>query len=361
MCLWLHIADDKKYKNVVEPAIFFFVAGMAATVVYTINPAISADHFWASRRWVSINYPFLFMYAAVAIVWLYKTPAFKFAGKVAACAATVCTVIYMAWQCRLFAFTTMMSDSDAGLSAIAAALPDDEPTFTSDGVIASVLKYVYKKPVYLFRGKFNSSLENYHTDNNISVDADALRDYISKKGSISVVGNTLFYGMYFDSETILTQSFDGVYPLETAGEYPTILRETYDDISVGRVTYNENGTSKQLIEAMALDTGCEISNGKVEIPQEFTGYALWGPYITLPEGKYKVTFTFADENAVGEGYADVSAELGAEELAHEEINSDSVSMVFEVAKPTDYMEFRLIKESEESAWTVTSVLLEILE
>ncbi len=361
ICIWLYAKDDKKYKDVVEPAAFLFVAGMAATIVYTINPAISPDHFWASRRWVSVNYPFLFLYAAVAIVWLYKTPQFKIIGKIAACSAAVCTVGYMAWQCRLFAFKSMMSDADDSLNAIAEALPDDEPSFTSNGSIASVLKYVYKKPVYMFRGDYNNGLLNYHTEANSTIDVEALSEYIKKNGGISVVGKPQFYTMNLNYETSLVQSFEGVYPTEVKGEYPKELRGTYGDISVGRLTYDENISSNELKDALAMEKSCKLEGDIISIPKELTGFVLWGPYITLPEGKYKITFTFADENASGEGYADISGDFGTYTVASKAIEGSSVTMSFQLNETVNNLEFRLIKESDKNDWKVTSVLLETEE
>lgn len=101
----------------------FLAVGIGCTVVYIYKPGVAPDHIWASRRWVSICYTFITVFAAAGIDGVStkigskilegngsesKSPR-KVCSSISAIMVS-CIAVYMLFQCRLFIFQPMLHE-----------------------------------------------------------------------------------------------------------------------------------------------------------------------------------------------------------------------------------------------------------
>lgn len=215
------------YKNVEKyEAIFLFLAiGISNYIGYGINPYISKDHIWASRRWVTIIIPFLIIMGTLGIQFVYRALAEK--KKSIAIICCVCllggSVSYLLYHDKDFLTTRIMDNLDTQVEGLAAQLEDDTLYITNNEEIASYLRYVYNKRVYL------SKLEK-----------DNIEQYIEKNDEIMYIGN---YASIADLECNkeLVSFFEtrGLFLEKTIGVYPKNLYERTREASIYRLSAND--------------------------------------------------------------------------------------------------------------------------
>jgi hypothetical protein len=84
-------------------------------------------------------------------------------------------------------------------------------------------------------------------------------------------------------------------------------------------------------------------------PADQPGFLLFGPYMILPSGNYALTLSYACAGSDKPGYFDVTASLGAAELAKSVIDpnttpctgeAESMTLRFKIGRPTSGIEFR---------------------
>ena len=68
------VKDEEDY-NQLEAILLFLGIGLISTMLYTVKPSISMDHYWMSRRWVTVNFPFVIVFGMYGIdrVWSSKS------------------------------------------------------------------------------------------------------------------------------------------------------------------------------------------------------------------------------------------------------------------------------------------------
>ncbi len=129
--------------EIVRRNLLLLIYGFAYFIIYIYTPSISEDHMWASRRWVSAAIPIIFICASYAIIWMRKYI------KTGILVIIICIVGYLLYQDNAFLFKPMMKDIHLSYDNYAETLNDNYIYFTDNGYVASVLRYVYGKRIYI--------------------------------------------------------------------------------------------------------------------------------------------------------------------------------------------------------------------
>lgn len=143
--------------EVLKRNLLLFAIGFGYFVVYIYKPAITSDHMWASRRWVSAAIPIIFICASYALVNIAKRQ------RIISVIVSTFIVGYLFYQDAPFLFNTMMKDLHVSYEEYASILEDDKIYFTTNGYIASYLTYVYDKHVYIVSNR--DKMEEYVKQN----------------------------------------------------------------------------------------------------------------------------------------------------------------------------------------------------
>lgn len=336
----------------INALLFFGVCGLGSVVMYSIQPSITPDHFWASRRWVSVNFPFVLMFAASGLGVLWKAAASKKAALIELrIGAALCACFmfgYMAWQCRLFAFRHVMGGVDGQYAALAEVLPDDGIIIADDAQIASVLRFVYDKPVYL-RNWSQATIDTYLEEDRMPLtihgfDGDALMAYLENHGPVYIVGSSGSYWQFGALEQLYNSTLAVDYPTASFGAYPRIYDRWNYDVSVYRLTGGDFSSGYDYLPSMVVGAGYRNDDGS--IVSVGSGPVFYGPYTTLRPGNYSLKVTIRAER-------DISANLYAATQAGQNIlaqtsvtKTGTYTISFTLEETTDNVEFVLSSDND---------------
>lgn len=303
---------------------FFFIGG-SNLFVYLWRPSISADHIWASRRWVTAAIPFVLVLAAYGIsrLRLARWPRYR---RWAQGGCVLVIGAYLLWQCRGFLLTPMWSGIAGDYQVVAETLDDETLYLTTNTETASVFHVVCHKNVRL--------LED---------DPVALKEYLQDNGSLNYLGDSR------DLDLLEVQC-------ELLGEGSVggkMLEETYGHVP-GRWIDRTYTCNRYLVTLRSLDTPqpieltrffttpevAELVEGVGIVGTGAEGHLLYGPYCTLLPGEYEVVFTLT---------GDPDAPLTLEAVAGNQQMLDTVTATgaqelrlhFSIDEPTAEIEFRL--------------------
>jgi len=268
--LWNAISMKARHPIVVP----LIVIGICVLFLFTWRPSITPDHIWASRRWVPQVIPMLILFAAVGLkAFLVKSKARLVRG-----AAVGVLIAYYGASSLAFAspylFQSMMADVRAGYDSVVDALNDVESPngiiLSRDGWAASILTYVYGKETVLIRDQGLELLE--------SGDMDGF----------------LFLGFddFSRGELIHRGSLDGLYLEKNRGQRPQSLYWRSYNASLGRIdtagplsfrSIPTGGRFGSRVGVFEKEVGVVQSSGE-------RGVLLFGPYIAVEPGIYRVTW-----------------------------------------------------------------------
>lgn len=341
--LWRYITGDReKYEKQVEPQLLFIGIGLISTMLYSVRPSITMDHYWMSRRFLPVNFPFLILFGMYGIWMLWENRSrFAIAFKAA---AVVCVAVIFAYVGKHDKIL-MQGSSYAGIlecyDDVAATLPDDTLILTDNEGSASILRYIYHKNIYLI---------------NSGCGAEALQQYLEKNDKLCYVGDIAGLGPQWGLTVTKTAegSIHALAPESCYNYYPVSWQEYSRKMNVYEVTASGDEHSPvNIIDSLNL---CDnsVRDGET-IVMNGTGNSFFGPYYELAPGAYELQLKITSA-AVNAG-----EELGTLELVvNEEVvdtypvyNSDEVQqMEFEIAndaKEEHIVQFRFVKSVEEEA------------
>ncbi|MBO6214125.1 MAG: hypothetical protein J6N76_01155, partial [Lachnospiraceae bacterium] len=158
--------ESAKKMTDIEAGSLYFFYGILSMLLYIARPSITWDHLWASRRWIVAGIPFVLMMAAAGTIYLWdmgkeaqaaKGRDYSLVKKVAcrslAILAGTFITGYMVYQYSPFMSVRLFEGMDKDYEALAKMLPDEDIILTDKERVASMLKYVYHKNIYLINGK----------------------------------------------------------------------------------------------------------------------------------------------------------------------------------------------------------------
>lgn len=267
---------------------FFFAASIASIVGYIINPTITPDHLWASRRWITVNIPAILLLCAFGIQQLgYILNNRVAVKKWVQVGATMCVSLYLLYQSMPFLTVSMLHGTTAQLANVAAQLGDEEVYYTRSVNLALPLRVMYGKKIYMFSCTIQEAAE--------------------KLGSFLYVGEPVEHEFEINYEPISQGVVNGLFPPRLRGQYPREAIESNYDASVGRVSYQKLNSKSIHLESDVF------SQNKDETREDLysnatPGHLVYGPYLMLPKGKYEIVFDLILESATQDaiGFVDIS-------------------------------------------------------
>lgn len=123
--------------------VLFLLTAGSVFLVYIINPSISEDHIWASRRWVLLGIPFV-MICFANCFGLFGNYVKKFFYVI----TMAFTFSYLLNQDSVFLTTRILEGIDKQYDTLADELDDEKIYFTASTRLATTLRFVYGKNVY---------------------------------------------------------------------------------------------------------------------------------------------------------------------------------------------------------------------
>lgn len=319
--------------------LLYIAIGCSSMIIYIYQPSISPDHIWASRRWVSACFPFVFIAAAYGIVQLpcilkgYYT-------RYAPVAVTISIIAFFAFQSRMFIFTPLLNEFPQQYEYIAGKLEDKQPYFTSNRYIASILRFVYEKNVFLL--KEGKSLE--------------MAKYMHESGdSIKLLGNAKGLNANVLARKVFDGEIKGSYLEEVRGAYSRKLVSYQTEADLYEL-WPKGTNAKEFLtyspewHTMSMDSMSGNKNEMGEFVSEGKGgYFAYGPYASFSSGRYLVAFTidgYGDKD--NWGTCDVSVNEGTTIIASSSIEKDDflngnkrIVIAFDLKEDVNDLEFRV--------------------
>lgn len=333
--LWKITQDREKRREL----LLFLAIGFSSLLLYIIRPSITPDHPWASRRWVSVAFPFVLSIVAIGIqkmpgIWKKGKSGIRFTGVLAAVLLTG----YAIYQCRLFLFVSLMKELPARYEKLAVELNAGELYFARNSQIASILRFIYDKDVVLLKEGAQPELYRYLADNRETI------QYIGIEGTL---GPNLYYRQLAEAE------ITGTYVLESLGEYPSKLRSIGEQANIYLVAPVDVAAAGEGLDGWATRTinmESLIIKEEESSPQSEGDVVMYGPYWTMRAGDYalEVDLCIVDCEAECRGVLEVTADKGAELIAQNVIDETlfkngqaTLYLPFTLTKPMSDVEFRI--------------------
>lgn len=339
--LWEIAGEVQRRKEV----LLFLAIGLSNFLVYIYKPAVASDHLWASRRWVSVVFPFILIVVAWGVSRLSRI--LRLNEKVVGRLCSVLVVLlagYAVYQDRLFLFEPMLSELPGQYDELEEQLDDNTLYIAEQSHFASILRFVYGKNVVVLKENSSKEIYNYLQGDNRAV------FYI---GNIGAIKGELNRTCLYEHE------LKGTYINQTVGEYPSEIMkiggatniyriEAVDDaIDIGQGMWAERTVGLERMHFM--EGAVKLEDGYKS--DENAGYFMYGPYWHLREGNYYVEFELEAEKSLTNqsiGFVEVTCDAGQvileqRMLKYGELDQGAVRIDFSVDQDMDYVEFRVYK------------------
>lgn len=304
----------------------FFWVFLASVFAYIIRPSITADHMWASRRWISANIPFIILMGAYGITEIHllsqKTAVLLQGG------LTLWVGGFMLYQSSPFIFSQLMNELDKQYELLAEKLSDDEIYFTRNEEIASYLRFLYGKRVYLLSEDKQENFADF-------IKSQETFNYIGKE---SALGMARFYCQDIEEPEQFIMSGD--FLEQTVGRFPRSLYKRVLPASIYKMEYGENSVISLSEGDLQTQNGYYNENGEI-CADGNSGILFYGPYVYLEKGRYTFSFEI-DGKSFDDTYVEIVAEAGNRVFAEIPVKeSGEIKVEFEVTEPTDNIEMRM--------------------
>ncbi len=281
--------------------LIFLSIALASIIGYIYRPSITPDHVWASRRWITVNLPAVFLLAAYGIRRIQiRSPRLNWPIKVAVVAIILCFTFI---QSSLFLYRGMLTGYSLGFAEAAEALPPHATAFTDEMQVASPLTYIYQRRVYILKE---------------SAILPQLAAYMREEDTVYGVGwpkpmhIEALFGQGISVQKEAHVKLSAHYPDKKRGGYPRALFTRNYDLSVSRLDYLPQNlyytyslTSDFYTQNGIYQKGAIESNGQA-------GFVLFGNYTPLSAGHYtfQVFGTYDSVESEEVGYIDVATLKG---------------------------------------------------
>lgn len=334
--LWKITEDREKRREL----LLFLAIGFSSLLLYIIRPSITPDHPWASRRWVSVAFPFVLILVAMGIqkmpgIWKKGKSDFHFTRFLAAVLLTG----YAMYQCRLFLFVPLMKELPSQYEKLAGELKSGELYFARNSQIASILRFVYDKDVVLLKEGSQPELYQYLADNKETI------QYIGSAGTLS---SNLYYRQLAEAEII------GTYVLESLGEYPSELRKIGEPANVYLVAPVDVAVAGEGLDGWATRTISReslIIQEEGILSQDGREVVMYGPYWSMGAGTYALEVDLClmgNPEADNMGVLEVTADKGRELIARSAIDH----ALFKDGRTTVYLPFIMTADASDVEFRV---------
>ena len=335
--LWGYIvAAREKFKQEVEPHLLFIGTGLISTMLYSVRPSITMDHFWMSRRFLPVNFPFLILFGIYGVWRLWESRGrFRIVTKCIALCSFALIFVYVAKRDGVIWNRTAYDGISACYDAVADALPDDTLILTDNEGSAAILRYIYHKNIYLMSEK---------------CDAEVLERYLSKHEKICYVGDIAGIGAQWGLN--VTKCSEGsIYamaPEESYGYYPVSWREYRRAMNVYEITASGNEhTPIDIMNSLYLNEN-SVRDGE-SIIMNGMGICFFGPYYTLTPGEYELQLEISATETADEILGTLELVLNENvESSYTVANSNEImSIPISIKEEGSVVQVRFVKMTEE--------------
>lgn len=319
---------------------FVFFIGIFLLILYLLSPSIRPDHFWASRRWMLFSIPFAIL---GSIIGIRNIPNLQQRWRtVLLLVLAGGGIVYTVWRSKLIIFQSMMDGYEIGYETFAKTPSSDNSFyFTTKRQIASPLRYIYGKNIYLINDteEFLQKVPKL-----LSLGKDV---YLIQNGALS--GADPYLKFTHTTNLILKGSF----PVESIQRYPEFLYHKNLNLQTFKLEISRTRVLPDPIrfewipaEAGFFSRVGEINPDGTISATRHRGPLVYGPLLTLPKGKYKVEFSGKN---LDQARFDVVHNEGSSILSPEEKGKEPNSKIlnFEIMDPLiDDIEFRVFVEGK---------------
>ncbi|TGL61496.1 glycosyltransferase family 39 protein [Leptospira sarikeiensis] len=325
-------------KNIISSFIFFI--GIFLLLVYLLDPGIAPDHFWASRRWMLFSIPFAILGAFIGIRSLeIRNAIFKLT---LVFSLSILSIIYTIWRSEMILFQTMMEGYPKGYGSFASVTPNENSFyFTTKRSIASPLRYIYGKNIYLI--------------NDTEEFLKKVPKLLQLNKQVFIIQNGGFSGADRDLKftQIANLILNGKFPVESIHRYPEFLYHKNLNLQTFRIEKADPKVSPEPIEFDWIPAGGGFLSRVGKIEEDGTisatrhqGPLVFGPFLTLPKGRYQIEW-------IGRNINNAEFDItynGGSSLLHPRQKgklADSETLNFEIQDPViDDLEFRVFVEGK---------------
>ena len=337
-----------KWRHLLAPLSFFLIGGVLSVLLYSMSPSIYRDHFWASRRWIPVNYPFLSIMAAFALVvfvvdWGKKylvDPRHRFAASVLSVIMGLTMIMYMVSRSDLVMTKSYFAEIEKQYDELVDLIADDnrlilmdtsEPAPFSMAGYASVLRFVYNEPAYMLTTKRDEEKEeSLRTQRN-----EAINKYLESHESVIYVGTPLQFLFDLDISYVGRTLIGDEFPEPTMGSFPEKTVPVIKEMVVWELRQTTN-SAQDILEMLSLSQTARRTQNGVET--EAAGVFLYGPYVSLLPGTYTVTGVVDGDNT---RYSVQVLSENKEIIQLEDVSDTEFSVTFTVEKKKKEVEIVL--------------------
>lgn len=333
----LKVSHKESMERKVEPLLLFLGTGAVTAMLYSFRPSITMDHFFMSRRWIPVNFPFIFFVAAAGFFYLFdrgkkKTKLFYLKqGLLLGCAAFV--ILYIADKDRILMKEPAYKEMKEDYEELNRNLPHDTLILTDRAAIAGMLRYAYDQKVYLLCDEINSQ---------------QIIDYIEAKGDVYYLGNIWNSPIFWkvEGELCYSGTIQGRAPESCVGYYPKEIQNFSEMSNLYRLLPKECD-SLDLISAVNVFD--ESLRGEDSLMMTGQGCAFFGPYINLPESEYELYIQVESELEEDEVIGKMEIVMNEEVLYAVDVTASDqpFCIPFEIRCEEDVLQTRFIKTCEE--------------
>lgn len=335
----INIGGKEEFEKKTEPLLLFLGTGSITTLFYSIRPSITMDHFFMSRRWIPVNFPFLFFVAVVGFFYLYdkcknKNKMFYLKrGVLVGCGIFV--LCYMAKKDRILMKEPAYEGMKEDYEVVNSNLPQDTLILTDKAALAGMLRYVYGRQVYLLCDEVNP---------------ERLIDYMDGEKNVYYLGNIWNSPIFWKIEGELCYSgqIEGRAPESSMGYYPKQIEGSVETANLYRLLPKECDSIDLLPVVSVFDESVR-DGGAIEMSGQ--GCIFFGPYVRLPKGKYVLDIQMESDMEENEPVGTIEIVINEEVIREEEVfSSDEHNRIFfEITSEEDILQTRFIKTCEEDA------------
>lgn len=329
-----------------EAILLFLGIGLISTMLYTVNPAITMDHYWMSRRWVTVNFPFLILFGMYGIVCVWSSERFRYhMGKAFALVCLAYIFMYAADKDKMIWNMKAYDGMAEQYTALSQKIPDDVLVLTKNEASASMLRYVYHKEVYCLKDDY---------------DIDALKSYIEMHDDVYYLGELTQLKLLFGIQ--LEKMYDGelssIAPEASWNHYPNHTEEYIRNADLYQLNI-ASSNQVDLCDYVVLFEGSALEDGSIYM--DGMGCRFYGPYCTSEAGEYMLEVQFSSDAAAEQVIGTMEVVINEQVVSSAAITGGQCvsEIAFAVSNMDDVIQFRFSKNVEGQVLCEQLVLREL--
>lgn len=328
------IADEKSFYINFEPLLLWIVIGSAYCLLYSYSPSITMDHYFMSRRWVPVNFPFIICIGVVGYFKLihYNKTNEKVKKIITSIASTMMLIIgvYIASRDLILVYKVAYKDIEKTFAQVAEAIPKDAVVLTDKESIASTLRYVYDKNVYWI---------NWEGSTN------ELQQFVNTHDDVYYLGkfSTSHFRDAVSVDAIYVGKIGGIAPESCYDYYPKHNQEFFVPANL----YHLKSLGKFELDMIPeVDTFASTQKTDGSLIMSGAGIGFYGPYCNLEPGEYEFQMELTGEtNSPTIGTLEIVLDENVVSAIPIESKGDMIHIPVYIDDVSQVLQTRFVKET----------------